>query len=298
MERKKSVKYHFTYKENPSGEHLCQGDILTKTDQLNGVLKKYFSHYVKSEYTHFIVLTQSCDLVKRGSENKCNSRYITLAAVRSLYTATNRIIEHIAEKRFFHNDKIFCNSKHKDSLKSKVASLINNQDKDYFFLKSSPIHGLYEDSCAFLHLSIAIKIEHYDCCLSSKILELKDNFQSRLGWMVGNIYSRVGTEDYVPAAVPDKASFMKFIDEILERNIVWVPASSYSRFKAGIPAGLSKEQISEDVATENESKYENQINSLSALIKSKTGLTGDQTSKLKEFLNSKSGRKFLRDPTT
>lgn len=50
---------------------------------------------------------------------------------------------------------------------------------------------------AYLKLSIALKSkEHYDKCLAAKKIELADEFKAKLGWMVGNMYSRVGTADW------------------------------------------------------------------------------------------------------
>jgi len=34
------------------------------------------------------------------------------------------------------------------------------------------------------------------------------SFRAKLGWMVGNLYSRVGTEDYVPGALPCSSDFL------------------------------------------------------------------------------------------
>lgn len=50
---------------------------------------------------------------------------------------------------------------------------------------------------AYLKVSIALKSdEHYDKCLSAKKIELTDEFKAKLGWLVGNMYSRVGTADW------------------------------------------------------------------------------------------------------
>lgn len=37
---------------------------------------------------------------------------------------------------------------------------------------------------------------HYDKLLAGKILQLKESFQHKLGYLVGHAYSRVGTEDF------------------------------------------------------------------------------------------------------
>lgn len=47
-----------------------------------------------------------------------------------------------------------------------------------------------------LALPIAFKPEHYDKLLSAKVVGVTDVFQAKLGWLVGQLYSRVGTPDY------------------------------------------------------------------------------------------------------
>ena len=50
---------------------------------------------------------------------------------------------------------------------------------------------------AYLKVSIALKSEkHYKELLNAKVLELSDEFKAKLGWLVGNMYSRVGTTDW------------------------------------------------------------------------------------------------------
>lgn len=57
---------HFTYKNEADMLSLCQGDVLEKTDALMGILEEVHPYFLKDEYKYFMVLTQSCDLVRRG----------------------------------------------------------------------------------------------------------------------------------------------------------------------------------------------------------------------------------------
>lgn len=225
------MKIHFTYADIPDKNSLKQGDILAKTENLLSLIEKVHPHYCLEEYTHFQVLTQSCDLVKRNGN--CKSRYITLAAIRSLDFVITRYIQEIKDNGPITIDgKLYCTEKNKYLLANKLKKIYNNNDKELFFLKGMPNQDLPEDSCTFLLLSIAIRAyDHYDLCLEAKILELKDNFQSKLGWLVGNLYSRVGTEDYVPCGSPDENTFNKLIAETLSAHIAWVPENIYRDFK-------------------------------------------------------------------
>ena len=72
---------HFTYKSNPDMQSLCQGDILNPTEELMEVLKTVHPYFLNKQYKYFMVLSQSCDLVRRNGK-KCKTPYITLAAVK------------------------------------------------------------------------------------------------------------------------------------------------------------------------------------------------------------------------
>ena len=76
--------------------------------------------------------------------------------------------------------------------------LLNNNHPEYFYLAEDVDCHLSEACVAFLKLAIPIKSEHYDRCLAARISQLKEIFQAKLGWLAGNIYSRVGTPDWVP----------------------------------------------------------------------------------------------------
>ena len=59
---------HFTYKSNPDMQSLCQGDILNPTEELMEVLKTVHPYFLNKQYKYFMVLSQSCDLVRRNGE--------------------------------------------------------------------------------------------------------------------------------------------------------------------------------------------------------------------------------------
>lgn len=59
---------HFTYKEHMEKDSLCQGDILEKTDDLIAILKEVHPYFLNEAYKYFMVLSQSCDLVRRNGK--------------------------------------------------------------------------------------------------------------------------------------------------------------------------------------------------------------------------------------
>ena len=285
---------HFTYNENTDKSSLKQGDILEKTDELNTLLGKYHSHYTKVEYTHFQVLTQTCDLVKRGTSDKCSARYITLAAIRNIDTVIQRAISDNVKSILEIDGVLYSSQKHRERLAQYLSTIFNNNSKEYFFLKASPPETLLEDSCTFLHLSIAIKAdEHYDLCLRAKRLELEGNFRAKLGWMVGNLYSRVGTEDYVPGALPDKSSFDEFIHQTLERNIAWVRAELFNAFKSAFSAGKSFDAVCDDAERKIEERRESRINTVAGKLKVAGKLSDEQVADIVKFLGTEQGLKII-----
>lgn len=51
---------HFTYNQ-PDISTLKQGDILQRTDALNVLIHEIHPYFSASKYTHFQIVTQTCD---------------------------------------------------------------------------------------------------------------------------------------------------------------------------------------------------------------------------------------------
>lgn len=238
---------HFTYSSRAHEEDLQQGDVLKRTQEFEKVLEQVHPHYQRSEYPFFIVLTQSCDLVRRSSDAVPATRYIVIAAVRKMSLSIQRYAESL---RYSPVERAinFASEDRKEKVKAFVERLLNNNEKDYFFLRAEPEVGLPEDHCAFLHLSIALKADlHYEKVRAARILGLTDAFQHKLGWLVGNTYARVGTEDWVPnnASPEDFETLVKqrvghtgtllWIEKSLHRQVVRelerCPASDWTENK-------------------------------------------------------------------
>lgn len=187
---------HWTYAQ-PQGETLHQGDLLKRTKKLEAVLEEFHKYYhAKDDYTHFLVLSQSCDLAL------CKGDYITLCAVKPLSAfietelRDNKLQSEFAQQAST-DGHLVCEENKKERLLNILSKLLNNNDPHSFFLRNAPNFGLREDSCACLRLSSAILMnEHYNKCLEARCLSLTEEFRAKLGWLVGNIYSRVATQDW------------------------------------------------------------------------------------------------------
>jgi hypothetical protein len=186
---------HFTYDEQ-ARSGLLQGDLIQRTEDVDKILKAVHPHYFESpNYRYFLILTQSCDLARREGK-PCNGRYISIAAVRPLQKVVEREIQNLQHDEI--EKKLgFCSKERQAKLIQFMERLINNNEEEFFYLHREPSVGFVDDHCAFLQLSIALKAHvHYDTLLAARILSLKESFQHKLGYLVGTLYSRVGTEDW------------------------------------------------------------------------------------------------------
>jgi hypothetical protein len=188
---------HFCYArpDDYLTSELAQGDVLRRTPELNQLLESVHPHFHQhSKNLFFMVLTQSCDLaVRDGATGKVP--YINIAPVRSLDEVIAREIADLQLNKI-RSDLPLLTHKSRDKLAEFTRRLINNNVPQYFYLESDGTE-LGQDCCAFLRLSIAIKSDlHYQTCVAAKFLQLNDSFQAKLGSLVGQLYSRVGTKDW------------------------------------------------------------------------------------------------------
>jgi hypothetical protein len=108
-------------------------------------------------------------------------------------------------------------------MKQFIERLLNNNEPGYFYLHSDLELEIADPVVAFLALSISIKSgDHYNTCSQARIAQLHGPFQAKLGWLVGNLYSRVGTQDWVPGAYTSKEQFDEHLDTIVQELCLWV----------------------------------------------------------------------------
>ncbi len=237
---------HFTYENSLENNSLYQGDVLKRTPELESVLREIHPYYCqkKDDYRFFIVLTQSCDLIRR-SGGLCTANYITIAAVRPLCLVVER-----EAFRLQYNDELdrqlgICDKKRRIKLEQFLARLFNNNEQNYFFLNAEPVRDFNQDYCAFLQLSIPLKAElHYEKLLSAKILQLTESFQHKLGYLTGAPYIRVATEDWA-----DKKVFQKKINESIEKvnSLRWLENLVYKEVRKELKTLPKEEQTIENL---------------------------------------------------
>ena len=189
--------HHFCYAQSNDyvATELAQGDVLKRTPELDEVLERVHPHfYQHRKNLYFMVLTHSCDLVIRDSVAG-KAPYINVAPVRPLDEVIAREIDNLRLQKI-RGELPLLTHKARARLSEFAKRLINNNVPQYFFLEANGTE-LGQDCCAFLRLSIAIKSDlHYKTCVDAKFLQLNDSFQAKLGSLVGQLYSRVGTKDW------------------------------------------------------------------------------------------------------
>lgn len=217
---------------------LSQGDVIARTDEVIERIKQAHQYYADApNYSHFVVLTQSCDLVRRKDEFK--APYITIAAAKPFGNTIDDFFKK-QSKKLKGADFSF----HSVSVAGKARQLLerhlNNTEPEFFFLPKAGNPSLPEDLVVFLRLSIALRKEHYDTLASAKIAELADVFQAKLGWLTGNIYSRVATPDIEERSASASEIKLSFYNQYIQKNAsVWLSAQQ---------AALLRKKVAENSA--------------------------------------------------
>ncbi|MHB9026214.1 MAG: hypothetical protein ACYC7E_18910 [Armatimonadota bacterium] len=211
---------HFTYQEQQKAENLHQGDILNRTDALSAVLQDVHPYFVdESRCPMFMVLTQTCDLERRNNR-ECKSHYINICVVRDFTEAVQREFSKLGHPILGKHGLLPLGRMAR--ARQIVESFFNNTQTGYFYLHPEG-EAILKPMCAFLTLSIALRAEeHYDVCLAAKAIELKPEFQAKVGWLIGEIYARVATEDWQSQPNFDKDDYNNRIDYIVKNGFSWL----------------------------------------------------------------------------
>lgn len=205
------------------------------TDDLLKVLRGVHPYFANpDQYPRFMILTQSCDLVRRHLK----SPYISLCAVRYAKIAVDRKIE---EEQSSSTENMYglCHTKHEYNIKDFVKKLLNNNASGYFYLHDTGDNRIPEPLCAFLPVSIALKIHHYDLCLNARVISLNSEFRSKLGWLVGDVYSRVATRDWVnnPTDQEEQEEFDDIVYRMIHGERLWADGIQMQKLRQAIASG-------------------------------------------------------------
>jgi hypothetical protein len=234
---------HWTYDEIESKEvDLFQGDILVLTDDLRSLLNSVHNHFTDSKYLGFIITTQSCDLVLR--KNKCKAAHINLSVIKSLENTLKDLLDQYCQK--------ICMGVYTKESKQEAKMLIErilNQNEEklgLFYLHPDTSVEIGEPAIAVLRVSIALRNEHYSILRSARRGRLKSEFRNKLGWLVGNLYSRAATTDWHEN---NQQKQMESHIETLLKNAVnyWPPQSVINDIKSKMGTEWDRQLDSEKI---------------------------------------------------
>ncbi len=216
---------HWTYRSFVATDDLQQGDIIRRSGALLRVLSEVLSHFCDERYTAFLVVTQSCDLVTRN-ENICKAEYINLCVIRELEPLLPTLLEPCcgagipgvfdSERRLY-----------AEQLLKRVVNQ-NEQARGLFYLHPDADVGIPTASVALLRVSIALRRDHYEMLQECRCGRLGPEYAAKLGWLTGNLYSRVATPDWEEqekdesASAKQAQSLLRRISRPSDQN--WVPA--------------------------------------------------------------------------
>lgn len=183
---------HWTYAPFDRLSDLEQGDILKPTEELKAILKDVHHHFTHDKYVGFLVATQTCDLVLRGSTPK--APYITLAVIRPLGNVIHKFISYVTKPVLPGVFRASGKNKSKDLL-SKIFNQ-NEQSLGLFFLHGDADSGIAEPSIALLRITVALRSQHYAVLQQARAGRVNEEYRAKLGWLLGNLYSRPATRDW------------------------------------------------------------------------------------------------------
>lgn len=216
---------HWTYETFSPESDLFQGDVLGPTEGLRSILHKVHPHFLDPKYTAFLLVTQSCDLVVR--KGRPSTKYLNIAVVRPVESVLHDLLGHVCRP--------VVEGVYLQETKAEAHRLLdrlfnqNEQALGLFYLHPDAEAGIVEPSVALLRVTVTLRVEHYQVVKAARCGRLCPEFSNKLGWLVGNLYSRIGTQDW--SHPPDrKTDYQKLVREFLDTRDapacpVWVPES-------------------------------------------------------------------------
>jgi hypothetical protein len=214
---------------SPEGDNLRQGDIL----QLDPALKEVLSLAPHLETSsHVVVITQCCDLVKERSKTDfVKADFIALAPTISLSMIVS--IQLAKRQSPVARKQHVCASSKKQELQKFLRDLLNNNNHSFLYLCPEANFEIFDDLCALLRQPLTLRAtpENYVKCLRSRVVSLDGLWRAKLGWQVGNIYSRVGTPEW-----SDVHMLNQKIETILSQECRWVNAEALQHAEQRVEA--------------------------------------------------------------
>ena len=184
------------YREPPSADLLCQGDILDAECLRENLIghQDYFAD--RPWFYRYMIVTQTCDLYCRRQM----SDFIFIAVILRLREAFG--IREVEQS--------------KNSVRSLLRALYNHNynKRGFFYLPHDARQGIEEDSVADLRVMFSIYRGHYPDLLKARRGAITDVYAAQLGHIAGYMFSRVATPGWEELNPGD---FNKHINSVLEK---------------------------------------------------------------------------------
>jgi len=235
------------YQDKPTDkEDLQQGDIIENNEEISNIVKQIYPKISDLEYDSFLVITQSCDLVRRDGK-LCKSKYINLVPIQPLEYAFLSLLDRV-DDRYKITGRLY-SAKGKSTAIQLIES-ISNQNAwalGVFFLHSNIDVKIPVDSVALLQVSFSFPSEsYYNKITRARSGRLNVAFQSRLGWLVGNLYSRVATPDFPKTNQQEVIDYLMSSDKGNNNLPQWLTKDQLKQLKSSAKTdlmNLSEDQI-------------------------------------------------------
>ena len=219
------VPTHWTYTTFNHEDGLYQGDIVAREPLLE-VLNDVHEHFCDPKYLAFIVLTQTCDLVVR-KKFACKAKHICLAVIRPLSALMPGLLEEMCNSP---RAGVFSKDRREEAEQFMHRVLNQNeQSHGWVYLHPDGDVGIGEPAVAMLRISISLRAkEHYEVIRKARCGRLDTEYRNKLGWLKGNLYSRIDTTDWGEKDSGD-AEERAIIKDLLDAPIggrppLWVPS--------------------------------------------------------------------------
>lgn len=242
---------HWTYETVSSESDLCQGDILAPTEGLRSVFQQVHPHFLDPKYTSFLIITQSCDLVIR--KGQIDTKYISIAVVRPLeavlHDCLSIVCKPVAEGVYLKETK---------GEAFRLLERVFNQNEQalgLFYLHADSEGGIDIPSVALLRVAVTLRADHYPILRSARRGRLSSEFRSKLGWLIGNLYARIGTQDWSDSEERKRELeklIRQYIDEGEDYAPLWVPNAWVAAAKE---KGIDVNKLSKDACVTTLEKY-------------------------------------------
>lgn len=267
---------HFTYLEPEKlfeeGTDLFQGDILALNPKWRDDLDRA-GFKMMPELTALLVVSQTCDLV----QGRMKADPIACSPVVSLGGLLPKLLNDLAPTKVY----AYREERNRKRVSEFLSRLFNQNEASsaYFYLHEDVDMKFGTRSVACLRHKICFSASEYGELQSARVGRLTPEFRSKLGWMVGNIYSRQATSDW-------KEGELEELKETVLMDLDFISHFAFYRLKKQRNyKELTEAEVREFIHTANTSQTKSEIvEKVLAIARRKLRLDDDQCELLKDGL--------------